>query len=65
MSEPEVLLTPANRQRLVRHLLRLEAEAAVANGTHRPAVLVQDDTDLSHREIAVHTDVLNRAAIEP
>ena len=30
MSEPELLLTPANRQRLIGHLLRLEAEAAVA-----------------------------------
>ena len=30
MSEPELLLAPANRQRLIGHLLRLEAEAAVA-----------------------------------
>ena len=65
MSEPELFLTPANRQRLLQHLRRLEAEAAVACGHHRPVVLVQDDTDLAPREVAIHTDVLNREAIEP
>ena len=30
MSEPELILTSANRQRLFRHLRRLEAEAALA-----------------------------------
>ena len=65
MSEPEHFLTSANRQRILRHLRRLEAEAAVACGHHRPAVLAQDDTDLALREVAIHTDVLNREAIEP
>ena len=65
MSEPERFLTSANRQRLLRHLRRLQAEAAVACGHHRPAVLAQDDTDLALREVAIHTDVLNREAIEP
>lgn len=35
MSEPELLLTPGYRQRLVEHLLRLEAEAAVAEHADR------------------------------
>ena len=65
MSEPELFLTSANRQRLFRHLRRLEAEAAVACGHHRPAVLAQNDTDLALREVAIHIDVLNREAIEP
>ena len=65
MSEPELFLTSANRQRLLRHLRCLEAEAALACGYHRPVVLIQDDADLALREVAIHIDVLNREAIEP
>lgn len=65
MSEPELFLAAANRQRLLLHLLRLEAEAPVACRRHRTAALVHDDTDLAPSEAATGADVGDREGIEP
>ena len=54
MSEPERLLTPANRQRLLRHLLRLEAEAALAE--HPVRFQAPTTTTSSARPEAVHVE---------